>query len=373
MQFSSVVGHNDTKRQLIKLGKDGRVPHAILFGEEQGYGALPLSLAFAQYLSCPNRTETDSCGSCPSCNKFEKLIHPDLHFAFPVSTTKKITSKPVSDNFIDSWRKVVRTNPYMGEQELYDEMGAENKLGNIGVAEASLIFRKLSMTAFEGGNKYMVIWLAERMNQEASNKLLKLLEEPPKDTYLFLISQSVDRILPTILSRCRIIKLSPIDRHLLSERLMIEFGISEADATLWAKISGGSLSRARRAISESQETSAFDNLIADLINGCLSRELMNVISVWEEVALLTRERQRDFCYKLIEYMRRTYILSLGSEELSYIPESQRTLFAGWSKRIKPAFYEKGFDVVNKAITDIERSVNSKYIFADLSNRFFLSL
>ncbi len=373
MQFSSVVGHNDTIRQLIKLGKDGRVPHAILFGEEPGYGALPVSIAFAQYLSCPNRTETDSCGSCPSCNKFEKLIHPDLHFVFPVSTTKRITTKPVSDNFIDSWRKVVRANPYMGEQELNDEMGSENKLGNIGVAEASLIFRKLSMTAFEGGNKYMIIWLAERMNQDASNKLLKLLEEPPKDTYLFLISQSVERILPTILSRCSIVKLAPIEKNILSERLVYEFGIPISDAILWAKISGGSLSRARRAISESQESSAFDNLIASLINGCLSRELMSVISVWEDVAQLSRERQRDFCYKLIEYIRRIYILSLGSAELSYIPESQRKIFSEWAARIKPTFYEKGFDVVNKAITDIERSVNSKYIFADLGNRFFLSL
>lgn len=373
MQFSSVVGQKDSIGRLIKLGKEGKVPHAILFGEEPGYGALPLSVAFAQYLSCPNKSETDSCGNCPSCNKFSKLIHPDLHFAFPVNTTKKISSKPVSDNFIDSWRKVVRENPYMAEQELYDEIGTENKLGNIGVAEASLIFRKLSMTSFEGGNKYMIIWLAERMNQEASNKLLKLLEEPPKETYLFLISQSPEKILPTILSRCRIIKLPPIKIEELSEKLMEEFSLNRTDAALWAKISGGSLSHARRAILESTDSSAFDNLIADLINGCLSKKLMNVISVWEEVAALTREQQRNFCYKLIEYIRRTYILSLGSQELSYIPESQKQVFAHWAATIKPAFYEKGFELVNKAITDIERSVNSKYIFADLSNRFFLSL
>lgn len=373
MHFSSVTGQEGIKEQLIKMASSRKIPHAMLFTEEQGFGALPLVLSFVQYLSCPNRSEHDSCGTCPSCNKISKMIHPDLHFVFPVNTTSGGGSKPVSDNFITTWRESVSADPYLTEQEFYEKCGIENKLGNISVAEASSIFRKLSMTAFEGGNKYMVVWLAERMNQEASNKLLKLMEEPPDKTFLFLVSQSPDRILTTILSRCRIVKVPPVDVKTLATRLENDFRLEPADAFLWARISGGSISRARRLISESTESSAFDSLITSLINSSLSKDLSRVIMVWEEVAQLSREKQKEFCYNLLEYIRRIYMISIGSPGLSFVPASRTETFRIWASRINPAFFEKGIEHINAALGDIERNVNSKYIFADLGNRFFLSL
>ena len=373
MHFSSVTGQEGIKEQLIKMADSGKVPHAMLFTEEPGFGALPLVLSFIQYLSCPNKRDNDSCGTCPSCSKISKMIHPDLHFVFPVNTASSGGAKPVSDNFISIWREAVAADPYLTEQEFYEKCGIENKLGNISVAEASSIFRKLSMTAFEGGNKYMVVWLAERMNQEASNKLLKLMEEPPDKTFLFLVSQSPDRILTTILSRCRVVKVPPVELRKLASRVAAEYALEESDATLWARISGGSVSRVRRVISESYESSAFDTLITSLINSSLSKDLSRVILVWEEVAQLSREKQKEFCYSLLEYIRRIFILSLGSHELSFVPASRAETFRIWASRINPAFYEKGIEHVNAALSDIERNVNSKYIFADLGNRFFLSL
>lgn len=375
MKFSSIVGQHKLKSQLINLSGEGRVSHAIMFCEDQGYGALPLAIAFAQYNSCPNRDGRDSCGTCPTCNKFQKLIHPDLHFAMPVNNTKKITSdkKPVSDHFIDVWRTSVIENPNLTEQEWYDKIGVENKLGLIGVNEAALILRKLSLRSFEGGDKYMIIWLPERMNQEAANKLLKLIEEPPAGTYIFLVSKSPEKILPTIISRCQIIRVTPLEIEELGNSLSQEFSISQADGIFWAKISGGSISKAREIIRDSIEVSSSQELFLRLLEGCITKDMVSVISVWEDLAISGREKQRQFCFYALEFIRRVYIVSMGIEEISNTPDSQKDVVSLWAKKIKPSFYSRGYDAINGALADIDRNVNSKYIFSDLSNRFFLSL
>lgn len=375
MKFSSIVGHQKLKSQLINLSQEGRVSHAILFCEDQGYGALSIAIAFAQYNSCPNRDKHDSCGSCPTCNKFQKLIHPDLHFALPVNSTKRITpdKKPVSDHFIDAWRVSIIENPNITEQDWYDKIGVENKLGLIGVNEANLILKKLSLRSFEGGDKYMIVWLPERMNQEAANKLLKLIEEPPAGTYLFLVSQAPEKIIPTILSRCQIIRVTPLEIEELGNRLAEEFSISPEDGLFWAKISGGSISKARELIKDSIEVSDNQELLVRLLYGCVEKDMVGVISVWEKIAITGRERQKQFCLYALEFIRRVYMVSLGVQEISNTPNSLRENVSQWAKKIKPAFYSKGYDAINGALADIDRNVNSKYIFSDLSNRFFLSL
>jgi len=375
MKFAAIVGQQKLKNQLINLSRDGRVSHAILFCEDQGYGALSLAIAFAQYNSCPNKNENDSCGTCPTCNKFQKLIHPDLHFALPVNNTKKISpdKKPVSDHFIETWRALVIENPNLTEQDWYEKIGVENKLGLIGVNEASLILKKLSLRSFEGGDKYMIVWLPERMNHEAANKLLKLIEEPPAGTYIFLVSQAPEKIISTILSRCQIFRVTPLEIEDLGNKLALEFSISTEDALFWAKISGGSISKAREIIKDSLDVSSNHELFIKLLEGCVGKDMVSVIAFWEEIALAGRERQKQFCFYVLEFIRRVYMVSLGIQEISNTPGSQREIVAQWAKRIKPAFYSKGYDAINGALSDIDRNVNSKYIFSDLSNRFFLSL
>lgn len=375
MKFSSIVGHQKLKSQLINLSREGRVSHAILFCEDQGYGALSLAIAFAQYNSCHNRDEQDSCGICATCNKFQKLIHADLHFALPVNNTKKITSdkKPVSDHFIDTWRSAIIENPNITEQDWYDKIGVENKLGLIGVNEANLILKKLSLRSFEGGDKYMIVWLPERMNQEAANKLLKLIEEPPAGTYIFLVSQAPEKIIPTIISRCQIIRVTPLEIEEFGDRLAQEFSITPEDGAFWAKIAGGSISKARELIRDSIETSSNQDLLLRLLEGCVSKDMMGVISVWEDIAISGRERQKQFCIYALEFIRRVYMVSLGVQEISNTPDSQKEIIAQWAKKIKPSFYSRSYDAINGALADIDRNVNSKYIFSDLSNRFFLSL
>ncbi|NCB97900.1 MAG: DNA polymerase III subunit delta' [Bacteroidia bacterium] len=375
MRFSDIIGHDKLKQQLIKLSNEGRVSHAVLFCEEPGYGALALALAFAQYNSCPHKNGEDSCGTCPTCNKFQKMIHPDLHFAVPVSATKKITAdkKPVTDMFIDEWRKVVSANPEISEQEWYDTIGIENKQGIIGVNEAGQILKKLNFRAFEGGDKYMIIWLPERMNQEAANKLLKLIEEPPAGTYIFMVTQAPERIITTILSRCQIVRVMPIEQDVLARHLEEESGLTAEDALLWSRISSGSLSRAREMICSDKEAGEDHEILIKLLDACSSKDMTRVIQVWERVATFNREKQKDFCYYALEFLRELYITSLGLNEIANIPLQRRDVVATWVKKIKPTFYQKSYDVLNNALKDIERNVNSKYIFADVSNRFFLSL
>lgn len=375
MKFSDIVGQNSLKQQLIKLFKEGRMSHAMLFCEEQGYGALATALAFVQYNLCLNKSAEDSCGTCPTCNKIQKMIHPDLHFAVPVNSTKKITAdkKPVTDLFLDDWRRAISENPYITEQEWYDLIGIENKQGIIGVNEAAQILKKLSFRSFEGGDKYVIIWLPERMNQEAANKLLKLIEEPPAGTYFFMISHSPERIIPTIVSRCQIISLMPIEREMLAQRLAEEFKISEEEAFFWSRISGGSLSKAREIINSDRETVEDHEIVVKLLSACCSKDMPEVISLWERLSAMNREKQKSFCHYALEFLRELYMTSLGLFDISNTPVRRRENVVSLSKRINPSFYIKAYEILNDALQDIERNVNAKYIFADMSNRFFLSL
>ncbi|MBP6364807.1 MAG: hypothetical protein KA300_01710, partial [Bacteroidales bacterium] len=216
-------------------------------------------------------------------------------------------------------------------------------------------------------------WLAERMNPEASNKLLKLLEEPPADTFIILVSQSPEKVLPTIQSRCRLLRVPPVERSSLALFLEKKLSIQTGEALLWAGMSGGSVSRALSLISESSENSRYDQLAEALINTSLSKNLEGSIRVWEEVAQFTRENQLSFCRVLLENIRRIYMLNLGAGEISFIPANRLETFRVWANKIDPAFYSRGMDLVNGAMADIERNINPKYIFADLANRFFLTL
>ncbi len=375
MRFAAIVGQKKLKEQFIAMAADERVGHALLLYEESGFGALPMAIAFAQYLCCPHISDGDSCGSCPTCNKFQKLIHPDLHFAMPVSSTKSVPAekKPVSDSFAAAWREAIISDPYLTEQQWYDKIGIENKSGIIGVNEAALIGRKMSMRSFEGGKKFMIIWLPERMNQEAANKLLKLIEEPPPDTFIFLVSESPENVIVTVLSRCQIFRLPPIENESLSRELVEEFDTDIEQARFWTKISGGSLSKARRLINESENSSIYDVYLATLLEGCANKDLKKVISFWEELSLRGRESQRQFCEYALEFLRRSLMTNMGSADISNTPDSSKEHITYWAAKIKPGFYPKAYDAINKALQDIDRNVNSRYIFADLSNRFFLSL
>ncbi len=222
---------------------------------------------------------------------------------------------------------------------MYDKWCRKQR-GLIGVSEAALILKKLSLRSFEGGDKYMFVWLPERMNQEAANKLLKLIEEPPPGTYLFLITQSPEKIISTIISRCQIIRVLPLEIEILGEKLAEEFTLPKEDGLFWAKISGGSISKARDSIKDSIDVSANQDLLIRLLEGCFAKDLVSVISVWEEIAMSGREKQKQFCLYRLEFIRRTYMYSIGLQEVSNTPSDQKEAVYNCLKRLNQRFIQK---------------------------------
>ena len=261
MQFKDIIGLESVKSQFIQTVKENRVSHAQLLVGPKGIGKLPLAIAFAQYVSCLDQKENDSCGVCSSCKKYQKLIHPDLHFVFPVVTGKGFTN-PVSDNFIDSWRSQIESDLYFDLGEWYKTLGVDNSQGLIYSSESNEIIRKLNLKTYESDYKIMVVWLPEKMHRSCANKLLKMIEEPPNKTLFVMVSEEPTKILQTILSRTQIVNVPKIDNVDLSKALTSEFNLSGTELTNVVRLAGGSYRKARILIQNSDENAFnFENFV----------------------------------------------------------------------------------------------------------------
>lgn len=372
MQFANVLGHKEIVENLRNMVDNNKLPHAILFTEKHGYGALHLALATISYIFCTEKANGDSCGKCNQCKKTGNLVHPDLHFVFPINTSTVVgkDKRAEIDEFYPLWRELVKSNPWFGEQDLYRIIGIENKFGNISVTEANGMMRKLSLSSYEGGAKVMLVMFPERMNQEAANKLLKSLEEPMPDTYYFMISHNPSKIITTVLSRCRIIELPPIEENILSEVLIHDFSITEEDARFWAKCSGGSYGKAARLIAEQDEENENNSILFELLSLGVKKDMVGMFDIWNNIAGWGKEAQKNFCTDSLEILRKLYIIRMGLYDISYSNKKEQEKLKDLSARIKPDFYEKGYGFFNNAIDCIERNVNPKFIFCDLCNRIF---
>ena len=348
MQFSQLIGNEELKHLLPRMVREGRLPHALLFTEEGPWGALPFALALAQYVNCEHPEDEDACGSCDACHKYGKLIHPDLHFAFPVNTAKSLSDQekkgPVSDYFLAPWRELLLTKPYFSEPEFYDALKLENKSGMITVNEAKRIIEKLSLRSFEGEYKTMVIYLPERMNADAANKLLKLIEEPPAGTLFLLVTHNPERILQTIRSRCQRIQLKPLS---LQER----------------KAAGLSIAT----------NPEFSELFNRLLTVSLERKLIDTFPLWESLSEMGRERQRDWCLYAEQSLRNICMVASSTEEIVEMEEEERQRVRDFAKRLRPDFYEKAFKALESLLGAIDSNVNAKLAFCNLCNIFFLSV
>ena len=375
MQFSQVIGQKEILDNLRSMVDSERMPHALLFTEKAGYGALTVALATLQYMYCNDRHNGESCGKCSNCIKISKLVHPDIHFTFPinVSTTIGGDKRGEVENFYQAWRELVKENPYFGEQQLYKAFGIENKLGTISVAEASSIMKKLSLSAYEGGAKVMLIMFPERMNTEAANKLLKSLEEPRSGTYYFLISHNPEKIITTVLSRCRIVQLPPIDSHDLQEHLQQNDGLPVQDAQFWAKCSAGSYGKALELMAREEEQSGNYNTFISILEKGINKDLAGMMDIWEQVASYGKEVQKQICLEGSEILRKLYMISLQMESISYTSAKEMEQLSALQKRIKDDFYRKGYGYLNNAMECIERNVNPKFIFCDLCNRIYYNI
>lgn len=321
MLFSDIVGQEKVKERLIQLVRENRVPHANLFVGPPGAGKLPLAVAFAQYIMCENRGKSDSCGVCPSCRKVAKLVHPDLHFVFPTKTKEKSdegadenSEKP--DDTISTWRSAIIANPYFGENDWYEMIGMENKQGIISTATASEIIRKLGLKSFENEFKVIIIWLPERMNNQAANKLLKLIEEPPEKTIFLLVSENPTHILKTILSRTQQVMVPPINRESVALALHGKYNLSPELAHDISRIANGNFYEAIRL--KDQESNYFFTSYRKLMRLCYSKNVLGLLDWVDETASLGREDLKHLLVYSLRLTRETLVLNMGVEEVSYL-------------------------------------------------------
>ena len=371
MFFKDVIGQEEAKQRLIREAKEGKIAHARLFCGPEGIGKLPLAIAYARYLSCNNPGEKDACGICPSCVKFNKLAHPDLHFVFPV--IKKKSKDTVSDDFITEWRELLSQTPYFNLNIWLEEMGAENQQAQIYVKESDEIIRKLSLKSSQGGYKIMIIWLPEKMNVECSNKLLKLLEEPPSQTIFLLVSEEPDMLLTTIQSRTQRFALYGIEEKYITERLQNQYGLQEKDAISIGHRSEGNFLKALESIHLSEENKHFFDLFVSLMRLSYQRKIREMKQWSETLAAMGREKQKHFLSYCQRLVRENFISNFQDPSLNFMNEEEQN----FSKRFAPYINEKNvmgiMDELSEAQRHIEQNVNARMVFFDFSLKMIVLL
>ena len=356
------------------MADSGRVGHALLLYENEGCGALPVALAYVQYLNCMDRKDGDSCGQCPACRQMSRLVHPDTHFIFPVNSSSKVdVSKPTSESFLGIWRGLVAENPYFTESELYAALGTEGKSGVIAIAEARYILEKLSLSSIEDGYKSVLMWLPEKMNAETANKLLKIVEEPPEKTVFVFITHNPDRVLPTIFSRCQSYRVLPLPKEELASVLTDVFGKDGQAARQQAAISGGSIGVALNAMGDREEYQAFMQIFGGLLKGCAGRDLQAVLDAADKMSAIgSREKQKAFCIFAGECLRKIFMTRLGMSETAGISPDEAVFYSEISAKASDSFCRKAMSLTDRSVMLLERNVNQKMVFCDLAGQMFLS-
>lgn len=365
MQFRDVVGQQDVKLRFIRSVADSRIAHAQLIAGPEGTGKLALAIAYAQYINCQNRTPYDSCGECPSCRKVSKLIHPDLHFVFPVNASEDSKTLKVSDTFIEEWRKTFLANPYMSEAQWYEVLGLDSKQGNIGTNESIEILKKLSLKSFESEYKVMIVWLPERMHVSAANKMLKLIEEPPAKTLFLLVSECPTGILKTILSRTQLIKVPPLPREEIAAALVERVALSPLQAQQVARTANGNFQTALRLASDLGLNPNFE-MFRELMRLCYSKNVNGLLDWVEKVARLGRERQKEFLTYSLGLVRESFMLNLNLPNLSYIAGQEADFGQKFSPYINGQNVPTIYKELNLAIEHVARNGNAHIIFTDLT-------
>jgi DNA polymerase-3 subunit delta' len=368
MLFKEIIGQKEIKDKLLRLVRDDRTPHALMLFGPEGTGKLALALALAQYVACTNRQQEDACGTCPSCIKFGKLVHPDLHFVIPVMKTGNMQSAPISDDYAETWRAAFLADHYLTEGQWYEALGAENKQGMINVRESETIMRKLSFKPYESDYRMVVIWLPEKMNQPAANKLLKLIEEPPEKTLILMATEQTDRILPTILSRTQLIHVPPVAATDLRDGIM---KLEVQDPQLVddvVKRAHGNVSIAFRMLRQDEAEQQNFELFTELMRLCYSRDIIRVNDWVERVAVMGRERQKQLADYSLRMLRENFILGFKQEGLTYMSAKE----SEFSEKFSPFIHEGNVYTLADAFTEagnhIEANGNPRIILMDLSIR-----
>jgi len=370
MFFKDIAGHKAIKQKLIGAVQQNRVSHALLFSGPEGNGKLSLAIAFAQYLSCENKSENDSCGTCSSCLKYQKLIHPDLHFVFPV-IKKKASEKPISDTYIKEWREFLSNSVYHGFEKWLKKMGTENQQAGIFAQESEEIIKKLNLKSYESEYKIMIIWMPEKMNISASNKLLKMIEEPPPKTILILVTEDSEKIIKTILSRTQLIKIPKINEQVMYESIKEKYEIEDAKIKEIVRTSDGNYLKAEELILNNANSSEQENfsLFAQFMRDAYGLRITELIEWAEKIAKSGRETQKNFLQYALKLLRENFILNISPEnqnKVLFLTDNEKNFSIKFNKFIHKNNIFQLTNEFNEAYNHIERNGYNKLIFLDLA-------
>ncbi len=396
MQFSQVIGHQELKTQLAQMIQQNRLSHALLFLGKEGTGGLPMALAFAQYITCeknplqaarkkavsvaevslfgeepvtePDEKEfTDACGVCSACTKSAKLIHPDIHYAYPV-IPKKSGDKPVSTDYIVEWREFINKTPYGNAFDWLQSINAENKQGNITSDECNDIIHKMSLKSFESTYKILIIWMPELLGKNG-NKLLKLIEEPPPDSLFLLVAENEALILPTIISRTQLVKIPILSSADIATALEQNEGVAKNKAQQIAAISEGNYHEALQHLQHADDD--WEVMLRDWLNSILKSGPVAQVKWIEEAAKLGREKQKQFLKYFTHILQQSIRLSVsGDTDQQHIDPSNVDFALRFNKLCNIAQQEAIAEELDKASYYIERNANAKMLFHALTIRLY---
>ncbi len=398
MQFKNVIGQLHTRQHLAEMVAHNRLSHALLFLGREGSGALALALAFAQYVVCETvngkatkapagpslfgeepasqlstinrQLSPDSCGACPSCSKAEKLVHPDIHFAYPV-VSRKAGDKPLSTDYVSEWREFIRQYPYGNGYDWLQFIGAENKQGNISAHECNDIIHKLNLKSFESGYKILIMWLPEYLGNEG-NKLLKLVEEPPPDTLFILVAENESLVLPTILSRCQLVKIPALDTADIAGALAERAKVAPEQARQIASISEGNYREALQLLQHAGED--WQDLLREWLNATLKTGPVAQVKWIEEISKMGREKQKQFLryfnHLLEQSIRLRALGGQGGSLEAAMPEKERDFALRLNKLADINQQQAIIEELDKASYYIERNANAKMLFHALTIKLY---
>jgi len=373
MLFKDILGQDHIKNYLITTANAGRIPHAQLFIGPEGSGTLPVAMAYAQYILCNNSDGENTTGNS-ACNlKFEHISHPDMHFVYPITSTDEVKGDSVvSTNFLDQWRGFVKENPYGSLFDWYKKLEIPKKQGIISVKESAAINKNLSLKAYEGGYKVMIIWMADKMRTDAANKLLKLLEEPPEKTVFILISESIDDLLQTIISRCQVVDFLALPEQVITDALIATHKVEANLAKKIAHQCEGNYNKALHLLHQDGDDSVFEEWFVNWVRAAFKAKgnasvIADLISWSSTISKEGRETQKNFLQFCIQFFRQALLLNYQATDLVYLePNFENFKLEKFAPFVHGNNIADIFKELEDAIYHIERNGNSNIILTDLS-------
>lgn len=369
MFFRDIIGQTHIRQQLVRAVAENRVSHAQLFLGPEGSGNLAMALAFAQYINCENKQEAtlpdgtasfDSCGTCSSCVKAQKIIHPDIHYTFPYI---KDDDHELCADWMAEWREFVLQTPYGNYNHWINTLTDSNKQGNITAKECQEILRRLSLKNFEGTYKVLILWLPEFLNNEG-NRLLKILEEPPENTVFILVAHDAERIINTILSRVQIVKFPRLSDKEVANYLSESLQVPHNQAIKIASLASGDIWEANQLMDTHEDANTA--MIREWMEPCYRQNVKQLFAFNEKFLKLGREQQKNFFRYCLHFFREVMLIEAGAGDLAKLTDAERKTAEGLGKVLGVERLTHMLELFDKSIYFVERNVNGKIMMTYVS-------